>query len=131
MVLDNAKQTRGCFLYRDTVPRFVGLLLPEIKGLTVNLVDSCLGNGHRVRIAGQEKIHVINISVGARHIHACEMAARPQVCEIFGVDPNKLKLKLLVSEVKPEISSTQACLLFDVFFDTFLYVRCYYGRCRA
>jgi len=86
-------------------------------------------NGHRARIAGKEKIHIVNISVDTRQIHAGEMAAWTQIRQVLGMDSDELKLQLFALEGNPEISFTQASLLFDVLFDTILYVLCHHVSC--
>jgi hypothetical protein len=81
-------------------------LLPYIKRLAVDLVDRSFRNGHRARIASEEEIHVIYISVGARQIHTGEMAAWTQVRQVLGVDTDQPKSEFPLIKGKFEISFT-------------------------
>ena len=102
---NHTKMVLRRILNGDTVPCAVPLLLPCIERLAVDLVDRGFGDGHRARITLKKEIHVIHLAVGTRQIHAREMAAWPQVRQVFNMYADQLEPEDLISEWELEISS--------------------------
>ena len=88
--------------------------LRRLAALTVNQTSDLrdrfrLSNNQTVHLAGvacQEKIHIINVAIDTRQIHACEMTTWSQVRQILGMDTNQLKSQLPLVEGEFEISFT-------------------------
>ena len=122
---DGAEHLRGGTFYGEAVPCFVALLLPDVKWAPVELVGGGFGDGHVARVAGEEEIDVVDISVDGCEVDAREMTSGAEVSEVFGVDANQLETELAVFVSEVEISFAQAGSLGDVLFDAILYVPCY------
>ena len=83
-------------------------------------MDGGFGDLHGPRLAGQKEINVIDVATDVGQVNAGEIAARTQLRQVFGVDPDQLEAELFVPEGKIEIASPQADLLLDMLLDACL-----------